>query len=285
MIRNILSTLAVIAVAVIMAGCSSSRRASASSGVGLSSSSASRTGESLPALYAAFTGSYTGWTDVKAPVSLSLEAPRRMSVSATLNMVRDRGMSLSLRVLGMEMASVVVKGDSIYAMSKPHRCYLAESISSLLAGFPATTGNLQDLLLGRPFILGGASMTPSLSRGYELGADESGAWGIKPTAVSGVDYAFVMKTPGASTVTLLQTSWGAGGSATVSYSDPTDTPSGPAAADAVLSTRMNDKSVKASVEWNFRKAKWNTGATVEWRRPSGYNRVTPAELVKLLNSL
>lgn len=285
MIRNILSVLTVIAVAAMMAACSSSRGASASSGSALSGASTGRAGESLTELYAAFTGSYTGWTDVKAPVSLSIEAPRRMSVSATMVMVRDRGLSLSLRVLGMEMASVVVKGDSIYAMSKPHRCYLAESISSLLAGFPATTGNLQDLLLGRPFILGGGAMTPALSRGYELAADDSGAWGIKPAGVSGVEYAFIMNSPGASTVTLLQTSWGAGGSATVSYSDPATTPSGPAAADAVLSTRMNDKSVKASVEWNFRKAKWNTGATVEWRRPSGYNRVTPAELVKLLNSL
>lgn len=285
MIRNILSALAVIAIAALMAGCSSSRGASTASGVGVSGGSTARSGESLPELYAAFTGSYTGWTDVKAPVSLSLEAPRRMSVSATMTMVRDRGVALSLRVLGMEMASVVVKGDSIFAMSKPHRCYLAECLSSLLAGFPATTGNLQDLLLGRPFILGGATMTPTLSRGYELGADVNGAWGIKPALTAGVEYAFVMASPGASTVTMLQTSWGNGGSATVSYSDPADTPSGPAAADAVLSTRVNDKSVKASVEWNFRKAKWNTGATVEWRRPSGYNRVTPAELVKLLNSL
>lgn len=288
MTRNLLSILTALTIMAAMAsGCSSGRNAATTAtgpGVAVPADLADRT---LPQLYASFTGSFSGWTDVKAPVSLSLEAPRRMSVSATMTMVRDRGLSVSVRILGMEMASVTVTGDSVFAMSKPHRCYLAESISELLAGFPATTGNLQDLLLGRPFVIGGATMTPALEHGYELGAD-AGVWGIKPAAApGGVEYAFVMDSRSAPTVSLLQASWGRTATATVTYSDPADTPSGPAASGVALATTLSrdNKAVKASVEWNFRKAKWNSGATVEWRRPQGYTRVTPAELVKLLNSL
>ena len=75
-------------------------------------------------------------------------------------MQRDRSVHLSLRFLGMEVASLMVTRDSIFALYKLERLYFAESISDLLGGFPATVGNVRDLLLGRAFILGDTPRHP-----------------------------------------------------------------------------------------------------------------------------
>ncbi len=77
-------------------------------------------------------------------------------------MQRDRSVHLSLRFLGMEVASLMVTQDGIFALYKLERLYFAESISDLLGGFPTTVGNVQDLLLGRAFILGDTPGTLTL---------------------------------------------------------------------------------------------------------------------------
>lgn len=89
------------------------------------------------------------WTDLYVPVKLELTEPARMSISGRATIVRDRSIYLSLRMIGMEVATVYVDADSIFATEKVHRQMIAVGFDATL-GRKLTVGELQDLLLGDP---------------------------------------------------------------------------------------------------------------------------------------
>ena len=65
-------------------------------------------------------------------------------------------------MLGFEVARVWLTPDSVVAASRPKKVYLAESLSKLTSGLPINLDNLQDMLMGRPFIPGGSTVTRRL---------------------------------------------------------------------------------------------------------------------------
>lgn len=89
------------------------------------------------------------WNDIYVPVKLELTEPSRMSISGRAIMVRDQSIYLSLRMIGMEVATVYIDRDSIFATEKMHKQMLAVGFDDAL-GKRMTIGELQSLLLGDP---------------------------------------------------------------------------------------------------------------------------------------
>ena len=139
---------------VMTTGCHSSRTGVVSGGGYEFNSAKSLSQGELKELFNSLENSYTEWESMKMPVTLSLRSPKNVSIGGTLSMERNRSIHMSFRFLGMEVASLMVTEDSIYAAYKLERIYFAESIRDLMGGFPATVGNVQDMILGRPFVLG-----------------------------------------------------------------------------------------------------------------------------------
>lgn len=69
-------------------------------------------------------------------MNVSLKLPKRISASGTMTMTRGKDISISMRVLGIEVATLYITGDSVIALDKWHKYYLAESVESLLGGCP-----------------------------------------------------------------------------------------------------------------------------------------------------
>ncbi|WP_303041674.1 DUF4292 domain-containing protein, partial [Duncaniella muris] len=164
--------------ALLASSCRSGRNAAGSNTGDYSQNTGKTLSQSqLKTMLNSLSDSYGTWSDVKIPLTLRLKSPKKISIGGTLTMQRDRSVHLSLRFLGMEVASLMVTQDSIFALYKLERLYFAESISDLLGGFPATVGNVQDLLLGRAFILGDTPLAPS--RCTLAGTPEN--WTITPS--------------------------------------------------------------------------------------------------------
>lgn len=72
-----------------------------------------------------------------------------MSISGRVTMIRDRSIYMSLRMIGMEVATVYVNTDSIFATEKLHKQMLASDFDKTLGG-KLSVGELQGLLLGEP---------------------------------------------------------------------------------------------------------------------------------------
>ncbi|WP_289760986.1 DUF4292 domain-containing protein [Duncaniella muris] len=225
--------------------------------------------------------SYGTWSDVKIPLTLRLKSPKKISIGGTLTMQRDRSVHLSLRFLGMEVASLMVTQDSIFALYKLERLYFAESISDLLGGFPATVGNVQDLLLGRAFILGDTPLAPS--RCTLAGTPQN--WTITPSgSPSGMSYAFTLSTPTGNLESLTVTP-ATRKPLTAEYTDFATGPVGPFAATTLLTAAGGKTTLSAQLELNARRAEWNTGATKNWSTPKGYTRIKAADILKIVTKM
>lgn len=91
------------------------------------------------------------WTTFTAPVKLKLESPKRMSISGRCSMVYGESISLSVRMLGMEVANIYVTPDSVFAATtKFQKYYMKESLSDLLDNNYVPFDGLQDMLVGDP---------------------------------------------------------------------------------------------------------------------------------------
>lgn len=92
--------------------------------------------------------SRTAWADLNIPVKCTLRSPKSISVSGRLVMVKDKSITLSLRMLGFEVAGLYADRDSIYIYEKINKSLVAEPMSRLTASTGLTLSDIQDLLTG-----------------------------------------------------------------------------------------------------------------------------------------
>lgn len=228
---------------------------------------------------------YGQWRDVRMPVTLEINSPASATLNGTLTMVRGKDIHLSLRVplLGMEVMTAYVTADSVYATVKPTKQYLAEDIDSFFRNFPVTVNNVQDLLLGRLFVVGDNSVTASGIKELPVAAGAGDTFTVSPAAVEGIGYSFTVDAAGnVSRVTVTP----GGGASPVScvYSDVTSAPVGKIATEASVKARAGNATIDATLVIKLSKTEWNKGNTRSWQAPKGYKRVTASQLVGMIKN-
>lgn len=116
--------------AVMIAGCSSSRKAAKGQAA----------------------GERADWQTLRVPVSVRVESPRQFSYgSIRMTMERDRSVTYSIHFLGMEVGAIHLTSDSLLAYSMPQRIYVAEDLASALGGVALPMADIQALLIGQAF--------------------------------------------------------------------------------------------------------------------------------------
>ena len=107
----------------------------------------------------------------------------------------DAVSTLASACSGFEVARVWLTPDSVVAASRPKKVYLAESLSKLTSGLPINLDNLQDMLMGRPFIPGGSTVTLADSAAMRLD-NSSGSLRLLPRRQHPMaDYGYVLDLP------------------------------------------------------------------------------------------
>lgn len=218
------------------------------------------------------------WKDLALPFKLRLTAPKSMSVSGRATMVWNKSIQLSFRVLGLEVAKVVMRQDSIFAMEKIKSRYVAESMSKLKKDFPVKIEGIQVMLLGRglPFF---SSYDESVALVPEVVDDSH--WKMSFDNLQPFLYSFVFSADDKLTefdgeLKSQQVK------VKIDYSDHFETPYGifPSTAKATIKARK--QSYAAMLQWNFASARWDSGAVTSWTTPSGYKRITSDQLLNML---
>lgn len=267
---------------VVMSSCKSSKNATTSS---TTTSSVINTEENhsyimLQSKLDSIGALYHSWNDVELPVDLELISPNEFSVSGRATMVKDKSIYISIRVFGFEAANIYINNDSIHATYKMGKIYIADDVRKLLKGYPVNVGDLQNILLGRAFILGegpikSATGITILSKGD--------TWEVKPKCkIDGVDYFFSFDSNNDALKLLTVLIQGAN-PVFCNYSNINDCSAGKVAEKITIQANSNNQQLKASLKWNLNKAKWDTGATPKWKTPKGYKRVNVEDLLKAFN--
>lgn len=253
-----------------LGGCRSSRSISQSQ-TGLPVTS----GE-LPQRLAAVEDACREWQSVKLPVSIKLASPAKITLGGNAVMERGRGLSLSLRFMGMvEVGSLTVVSDTVIVVDKYHKAYLKESVADLLRSLPLTIDDAQNLLLGQPFVIGG-----DLSQA-RLSVADGDNWVLTPPSVAG-DWAYSFIFDADNMLRSVGLSRSGKSAGEVSYGDiVTGTPAGPVAGKTTLSI-PGKQPVEATVAWRVNRAEWDRSHVTAPTVPRDYRRVTPAMVAALL---
>lgn len=138
-IKKIISLLAVAAlVMTVFSSCGSTRKTAVNSGSYVSGQISGIKAEVVPG----------EWQNVVMPVRITLRSPKNISFSGRATMIRDSVINLSMRVLGMEVASVNVTADSVWFADRFHKYVFSESTQRVLGSHQLTMGQMQDILFG-----------------------------------------------------------------------------------------------------------------------------------------
>lgn len=237
---------------------------------------------------------YADWTDVTMPVKLQLTSPSRFSISGQAKIVNGKAMLISLRMLGLEVASVYADADSIVALSKFKGIYFSEPVSRLTARYGFSLADIQALLLGRPFTPGKGTIRPSDTSDYRVEAMAETfpgmdyAFSFRPKKMpEWVNWMFVAGGTDSGKPSLMGLTVQPDGMDAIDcvYGDVRATQAGSFAQSLRLGTTFKAKELDARVEWSLDRARWNTGVTLTPPQiPSGCKRVTTAQLLKMLGT-
>lgn len=290
-IRNIAI---ILAMTLALASCHSSKTGSSSA----SYTPASLTPERTAAQdFAMMTGAYAPWSTLQVPVKVSLQQPKKVSVSGTLTMARGSALSLSLKMLFFEVGTLYADADSVVIVSKAMGAYYAESLSAFTAATGMTIADLQSLLLGQAFNPGhGAASADDISsftiiEDTALIADAYYGWTIRPRRTSELaDWHFTAVSPRNTAVAapqLLALSVSRSeGRVEIGYADSTVSPAGVIASTLQIEGNAGSHSLAATITGAYADARWNTGSTP--RRPAipkGAKRLSNSQLIRMLGEL
>lgn len=208
---------------------------------------------------------------------------KEMSSSMQMRMHRGKSIYVSLRpVLGIEVAKMIINGDSILLVDKVHKRYVLEKASLLTNGVPVTVSNLQDIFMGRAFELGKGSLTQDLKNDFtaEVVGDKVV---LRPLEqYQGFTYSFSYDSR--NNIVSLDVSPAKQGSSTyrVAYSDVEGSVAGKVAGKVNVATTINGKAFTLNLE--YKDIKFNEAFTIDTSTPSSkYTRMEAKDIMQLFS--
>ncbi len=228
------------------------------------------------------------WQAVSMPVKLSLLTPVSGSLSGRATMIRDKQLYISLRMLGIEVAYIYADSDSVYAVDKFHRYYFADETKSLTYKYGVTLANIQDLLTGRPFLLGGASISKGNIESFEphdVIYEQQTVTLLEPKNPAPLKSVYVATTADDGLPTTISYAVEVTDSCDLIcyYETPIRTPYGTIPSEATVSVSTPNISSSMRITWSVTQAKWNDKASsISFRTPKGYTRIAAEQLLSML---
>lgn len=227
------------------------------------------------------------WQKLRMPLTVKLSQPKSVSFSGTATMVRGRSVTLSFRVFGMEVAVLYLTPDSLLAIDKFHKRYVMEPLAPVLGGFPVNIDNVQDLLTGRPFLLGSDKSIVDDAGKFDIDvAGGSNVWTMIPEKMpSKVEYGFSFDTMLNLVALIVKVADKA--PVDISYSPAETTSVGLLSPMVTIDAKAGKTAVAGTVSYNLGKLKTDDAVDArEIQTPgSNYERIPAKSLLKIVSSL
>ena len=222
------------------------------------------------------------WQTMQTGGNIKLSAGSSFSSAIQVRMVRDQAIFISLRpMLGIEVGRLLITADSLYAVDKVHKRYIAEKVSLLTSGIPVTVSDVQDMFLGRPFILGKGTLNETLKPQVTVGkasplvltANES---------YKGYGYVFNFDKTGRIASLNIAPTGTAVAAYQVKYSDVRGTPAGNIAHSIIADATIENK--KMALSLTYKNIEWNGNVKIDRSLPNGYSRMSARDLFSLFSN-
>lgn len=222
------------------------------------------------------------WNTLQAGGTITLRGKKSFSSAVQIRMKRDEFIYISLRpLLGIEVGRLVITGDKLIVIDKINSRYIEENISHITSGIPATVSTVQDVLLGRPFVLAQGTLNISRAALMELNPSDNGLLRLTPvTQPAFFSYGFNYSDRGTIVSADVKPVLSNKPPYTVEYDNVHTTVAGLVAGALRVETGSGDKQTSVGIEYNS--MKWNADISADTRIPSGYRRIEGKDILSLL---
>lgn len=222
------------------------------------------------------------WQTMQTGGNIKLSAGSSFSSAIQVRMVRDQAIFISLRpMLGIEVGRLLITADSLYAVDKVHKRYIAEKVSLLTSGIPVTVSDVQDMFLGRPFILGKGTLNETLKSQVTVG--EATPLVLRANeSYKGYGYVFNFDKTGRIASLNIAPTGNAAAAYQVKYSDVRGTPAGNIAHSIVADATIENK--KMALSLTYKNIEWNGNVKIDRSLPNGYSRMSARDLFSLFSN-
>lgn len=225
-------------------------------------------------------GAYNEWSTFYAPFSVRLSRPVSFNFSGRATMVYDKAVSLSLRMLGMEVGVVYIDKDSAIVVDKFHKYYVSAPISSVTARTAITLSDIQSILLGQAIYPGKGPLS-RIKNVDELfsSAKEGDNLLLTPRRSPKGATWYLTLGPGPVLRRLTVEPDGMQPFNAV-FSDIVSSVAGSVASEISITGMVSKKEINADIEWKMNSAEWNSARTVSKPNLRGYKQLTLSDLIK-----
>lgn len=223
------------------------------------------------------------WQTMQTGGNIKLSAGSSFSSSIQVRMVRDQAIYISLRpVLGIEVGRLLITADSLYAVDKVHKRYIAEKVSILTSGIPVTVSDVQDIFLGRPCIIGKGTLSPSNQSEMSIDTEKSSIVLVPANSYKGYGYAFSLDKSNRITSLDIVPQGSTTAAYQVKYSDVRGTTAGNIAHAINANATIENKKMAFSL--NYKNIEWNGNVKIDHSLPSGYSRMSARDLFSMFSN-
>lgn len=238
---------------------------------------------SLDGRYTMLTESWKPWNDVEVGVNVSLTSPVKLNASGKAWMKRGEWISISVRMLGFEVATLWVDRDSVVAVDKFHKKYVSEPTSGVFGNADVTLDDIQDLLLGRAFLAGSGTATVADRGKFDFEQATNGWYLLPRTQPEQFNYGFLASnTSNALRGAIVEVN--GFGSVSANYNDIFESRTSGWFAQEVKIETSRGKKIAATLKWDLNGSKFNTGVAKTCRIPENCERIPVSSLNSLLKS-
>ena len=220
------------------------------------------------------------WQTLQAGGSINLNAGSSFSSSIQVRMIRDQAIYISLRpLLGIEVGKLIITADSLYAVDKVHKRYIAEKVSILTSGIPVTVSDVQDIFLGRPCIIGKGTLNEE-NKSEMTVTQQGNTVVIAPSEhYKGYGYTFTFNKSNRITSLDIVPAGSSTAAYQAKYSDVRNTAAGNIAHNINANATIEKKQVALSL--SFKDIEWNGKVKMDMGIPGSYKRMSARDLFSM----
>ena len=223
------------------------------------------------------------WQTLQTGGNISLKGGSNMSSSVQVRMVRGRDIFISLRpMLGIEVGRLLITADSVYAVDKIHKRYIAEKVSILTAGIPVTVSDVQDIFLGRPFVIGKGTLDAALMLLMTSTREGNSTILAANEHYKGYGYAFAFDKSNRITSLNIVPDGSTTAAYQVKYSNVKATDAGNIAHGVDVNASVDKKQFAFSL--SYKNIDWNGNVKIDRSIPSGYSRMSANDLFSIFGN-
>lgn len=222
------------------------------------------------------------WHDISLPVKCKIRVPKNFSISGRASMIRGSEISLSLRMLGFEVAGMYATNDSIFVFEKLNKTLIAESLSKITDATGLNLTDIQDILTGRLCYPGTEISDKNIFELFSISLLEDNVVSLLPA--NGQPWCFTLSNQEPMSLKSLDINIPEKLSATCIYEQFNPVING-FCKSATINAEAGKQKLDATIEWSLGEAKVDNNLKPQKPSLKGYRRISFAQLIKILGNV